>query len=573
MGIKAKTDKIKGYIRDYGISYAAKKVYYRYKIKYKLGKKYCPFGISDAQRKNEQRYKPDKKVKVSIVVPLFNTPENFLREMLDSVESQTYSDWELCLADASDEENGQVKKLATHYQAKDKRIKYKKLSKNEGISENTNRALEMATGDYIGLMDHDDLLHPSALYNVVKMVEEKKADFIYTDELSFDQRPDRVQSIHFKPDFSWETFRNNNFICHFTVFTRKLIDEVGGFRKEFDGAQDYDIFMRLLEKSDKIIHIQKVLYYWRVHSGSSASGMSAKPYIIEAGRKAIESNLKRVGLDGTVEASKEHGPFYRVRYSENKILKVKILTQDKKREVEIRKKAALYQAKWQSENKMVNQYQFDIETASGEITTNLLKKIENEFDVLMLVRSGYDEIESVITEYSGSYENVISELLNCIVPLENKVASNTVLDLKKRYVNSGWGLKSKKEKKFVPLYKGVSAKDSGYMNRLHFKQSVSLIDGSIMAVKIEILKKCHENTKNEYLAADIFSRESWFKICMEANFNDGYCIVTPYCPAIISKDISEESNSCKFIFESEMIEKDRFYNDGMEKFGKEYFLW
>ena len=207
MGIKAKADKITGYIRDYGISYAAKKVYYRYKVKYKLGRKYCPFEISDAQRKSEQQYKPAQKIKVSIVVPLYNTPENFLKEMLDSVEAQTYTDWELCLADASDEKNGQVKKTVEQYQAKDKRIKYKKLSKNEGISENTNRALEMAAGDYIGLMDHDDLLHPSVLYNVVKTIEEKKADFIYTDELSFVGTTDRVQSIHFKPDFSWETFR------------------------------------------------------------------------------------------------------------------------------------------------------------------------------------------------------------------------------------------------------------------------------------------------------------------------------------------------------------------------------
>ena len=125
MGIKAKADKITGYIRDYGISYAAKKVYYRYKVKYKLGRKYCPFEISDAQRKSEQQYKPAQKIKVSIVVPLYNTPENFLKEMLDSVEAQTYTDWELCLADASDEKNGQVKKTVEQYQAKDKRIKYK----------------------------------------------------------------------------------------------------------------------------------------------------------------------------------------------------------------------------------------------------------------------------------------------------------------------------------------------------------------------------------------------------------------------------------------------------------------
>lgn len=580
MGIKAKADKITGYIRDYGISYAAKKVYYRYKIKYKLGKKYCPFEISDAQRKSEQEYKPAQKIKVSIVVPLYNTPENFLREMLSSVEAQTYADWELCLADASDEENGQVGKTVEQYQAKDKRIKYKKLSENEGISENTNRALEMAAGDYIGLMDHDDLLHPSVLYNVVKTIEEKKADFIYTDELSFVGTTDRVQSIHFKPDFSWETFRNNNFICHFTAFKRSLLEKTGGFRKEFDGAQDYDMFFRLLEKAERVCHIQKVLYYWRIHSASTASGMSAKPYIVEAGKKAIESNLERMNLKGTVEASKEHGSFYRVRYEESKLTKVKILVSDKKRESEFRKKTARFMSELQLKNKENDIYEISIEKISDRVKMEDLNKILNESDVVMLVRSGYDEIGSVMAEYQDSDENIIDELLSCIVPSENMVASNTVLDIKKRYVNSGWGLKSKKQKQYVPLYKGVSSKDAGYMNRLHFKQSVSLLDGSVLAIKTEIIKKWLEKKfqdvkkqDKEPENIDLFCRGNWFEMCMEVNKEKGNCVLTPYFPAVISKVREGETDNAQFVFESEMAEKDRYYNEGMEKFGREYFLW
>ena len=580
MGIKAKADKIAGYIRDYGISYAAKKVYYRYKIKYKLGRKYCPFEISDAQIKSEQQYKPAQKIKVSIVVPLYNTPENFLKEMLDSVEAQTYTDWELCLADASDEKNGQVKKTVEQYQTKDKRIKYKKLSKNEGISENTNRALEMAAGDYIGLMDHDDLLHPSVLYNVVKTIEEKKADFIYTDELSFVGTTDRVQSIHFKPDFSWETFRNNNFICHFTAFKRSLLKETGGFRKEFDGAQDYDMFLRLLEKAKRVCHIQKVLYYWRIHSASTASGMSAKPYIVEAGKKAIESNLERMNLNGTVEASKEHGSFYRVRYEGSKLTKVKLLVNDKKRESEFRKKIARFKSEWQLENKENDIYEISIEKISDRVKVEDLNKILNESDIVMIVRSGYDEIGSVMAEYQDSDENIIDELLSCIVPSENKVVSNTVLDIKKRYVNSGWGLKSKKEKQYVPLYKGVSSKDAGYMNRLHFKQSVSLLDGSVLAIKTEIIKKwLKKKTQGikkqdkEQKDIDFFCRSSWFEMCMEVNKIGGCCVLTPYFPAVISNVRERETDNVEVIFESDMAEKDRYYNEGMEKFGREYFMW
>ena len=494
MGIKAKADKITGYIRDYGISYAAKKVYYRYKVKYKLGRKYCPFEISDAQRKSEQQYKPAQKIKVSIVVPLYNTPENFLKEMLDSVEAQTYTDWELCLADASDEKNGQVKKTVEQYQAKDKRIKYKKLSKNEGISENTNRALEMAAGDYIGLMDHDDLLHPSVLYNVVKTIEEKKADFIYTDELSFVGTTDRVQSIHFKPDFSWETFRNNNFICHFTAFKRSLLKETGGFRKEFDGAQDYDMFLRLLEKAKRVCHIQKVLYYWRLHAGSVASGVGAKPYTVEAGRKALEEHLHRENIIGKAYSSELYGPFYTVDYHISKNDKNLVVVESKQA-----RKFAI-----QEINK--SDLKYDIVVADEFKESQV-----SSYDNVIFVADGYERYEDSDRENVGKIDKgVFEEVLQCLQPSEN-VASGATVYYKKKVYQSGYCYDKGLKNFIMPLYSGVPVKDPAYMNRLKFRQNVSLLGKGVFAIKSGTLLQYLQKSENK---EDLFSNEFYFALCL-----------------------------------------------------------
>jgi Predicted glycosyltransferases len=268
-------------------------------------------------------------VKISIAVPLYNTPLVFLTDMLNSLKEQTYPHFELCLADGSDDAHGDVKALCDQYSQDDGRIKYKKLQKNEGISQNTNAALQMATGDYIGLLDHDDILHPSALYEVVKAINEEKADFIYTDEISFADSLKKLLNPHFKPDFAPDNLRANNYICHFTVFSAKLYNEVGGFRKECDGSQDFDMVLRLTEKAQKIVHIPKVLYFWRAHAGSVASSVTAKPYVIDAAKRAISEHLERVGLKGEVLDSMVPS-MYRIKYTlnENPLVSIIIPTKD-----------------------------------------------------------------------------------------------------------------------------------------------------------------------------------------------------------------------------------------------------
>lgn len=280
--------------------------------------------FTEQELAEQRKHQFPKSIKFSIVVPLFNTPEKFLREMIQSVIDQTYANWELCLADGSDAEHGLVERICRQYAKKDSRIKYKKLEKNLGISGNTNACLEMASGDYIGLFDHDDLLHPAALYEVMRAICEQGADFIYTDENTFHNSPKDAFCPHFKPDFSPDTLRSYNYICHFVVFRHELMNDAGKFRSEFDGSQDYDMVLRLTEKAKKIVHIPEILYYWRAHQNSVASDISAKPYTLNAARNALAEHLKREHLDGKVLDSTIPST-YKIQYAIKKSPKVSIV--------------------------------------------------------------------------------------------------------------------------------------------------------------------------------------------------------------------------------------------------------
>jgi len=268
-----------------------------------------------------------REIKFSILVPLYNTPEKFLREMIGSVLSQTYRNWELCLADGSDEQHADVKRICLEYAQKDEaaakeaglsgsRIKYEKLPKNLGISGNTNACFSLATGEYIGLFDHDDLLHPCALYEYMKVICEQDADYVYCDETTFQgESIDNMITLHFKPDFAIDNLRANNYICHFSVFSAKLLKDGVLFRSEFDGSQDHDMILRLTAAAEKIVHVPKILYYWRSHAGSVASDIHAKTYAIEAAKGAVASHLTACGFKQfKIESSRAFETIFRIRY-------------------------------------------------------------------------------------------------------------------------------------------------------------------------------------------------------------------------------------------------------------------
>ena len=250
---------------------------------------------------------------ISVVVPLYNTPLLYLRQMAESVLGQSYTNLELVLVDASDREHAEVgaycKGLA------DERVNYVRLAKNGGISNNTNLGFAEANGDYLALLDHDDTLQKNALYEVVRAINETGADFLYSDEIVLGADLKTLREYHFKPDFSPDTLRGCNYITHFSVFCRELLQQAGGGeRAQFDGAQDYDLILRLTEQAKVVHHIPKVLYFWRSHALSTASDISAKPYAIEAGAKAIAAQLQRLGLPGTVAPQEDAPGSYRVTY-------------------------------------------------------------------------------------------------------------------------------------------------------------------------------------------------------------------------------------------------------------------
>ncbi len=290
----------------------------------------------EEKRARESAEKFDKMPLISILVPLYNTPENFLRDMIESVLDQTYTNWQLCLADGSDSEHSYVEQIVREYEKDDRNkrgisagsgILYHRLEKNTGISGNTNECLKLAVGEYIGLLDHDDILHPEVLYHYVKVINEQNADYIYCDEATFSGKSiDHMITMHFKPDYAPDNLRANNYICHFSVFKRSLLDGTELFRTKFDGSQDHDMILRLTDNAEKIVHVPMLLYYWRSHAGSVASDISAKSYAIDAARGAVADHLRRHGYEHfKISSTRAFETIFKIAYEVKGTPKISII--------------------------------------------------------------------------------------------------------------------------------------------------------------------------------------------------------------------------------------------------------
>lgn len=292
------------------------------KLRYKSWEKRAMthYGTASFPTQEERRAQEEavfaRMVKISILVPLWNTPQDFLEEMTGSVIRQTYANWELCLADGSDDAHGYVGEYCQKLAGGDARIVYQKLEKNEGIAGNTNQCLKLATGEYIGLFDHDDILHPCVLYEYVKAINEKNADYVYCDEATFKNGDiNHMITMHFKPDYAIDNLRANNYICHFSVFSRELLDGTELFRTKFDGSQDHDMILRLTDNAKQIVHVPKLLYYWRSHAGSVAADINAKPYAIESARNAVADHLRKHGYSNfTITSTRAFETIFKISY-------------------------------------------------------------------------------------------------------------------------------------------------------------------------------------------------------------------------------------------------------------------
>lgn len=306
--------------RIYGIfkRYTIGEIYYR--IREKMSMPYRDYdtkketfwpGRQELLKQSEACQSWKEQPLISIVVPAFETPERYVRELVDSVQAQTYPNWELCIVDGSRTE--QVQTLLQKAYGQESRITYHRLKENRGISGNTNQGFALARGQYVALLDHDDLLAPDALYEMAQAALETGGELFYSDEDKVNADTTKYFEPHFKLDYNEELLFGYNYICHLLMVSRALLDRVGGEDSAYDGAQDYDLVLRCTEAAERIIHVPKILYHWRAHGGSTAGNADSKGYARDAGKQLLEAALTRRGWRGSVEAGHAPGT-YHIKY-------------------------------------------------------------------------------------------------------------------------------------------------------------------------------------------------------------------------------------------------------------------
>ena len=453
---------------------------------------------SEEELARQRKKKWKNPVVISVLVPAYRTPEVFLKQMMESVLLQTYPYLELCIADGSGTDDS-VENVVKEYQKKDPRVRYRRLEKNEGIAGNTNAAIEMASGEYLALFDHDDLLSPNALFEVASAIEKEKADVIYTDEDKVTSDLKEHFQPHFKPDFNPDLLCANNYICHLFVVKRSLALKLGGQDPAYDGAQDYDFIFRYTENAEKIVHVAKILYHWRVHQASTADNPSSKLYAFDAGKRAIEAHLARIGAKAEVSHTKDLG-FYRVKYQVqgNPLVSIVIPNKDEK---ETLKKCL--ESIWQK----TSYSNYEIILVENNSTTQEIRDYYKELDGKERVRVVYWDKEfnySAINNFGISYAKgeyilclnnditVISpdwleELLaNCQRPEVGIVGARLYYpDNTIQHAGIVLGMGGCAGSLFV----GLARSRGGYLHKAALQQDLSAVTAACFMVKKEVFEK------------------------------------------------------------------------------------
>ena len=472
---------------------------------------------------------------LSIVTPLYNTPEIFLRDMIESVMASSYENWQLCLVDATPcEKDGQIERIVREYQKKECRIQYQKLPENLGISENTNQALAMADGAYIAFLDHDDVITPDALYEMMLAVKEAEeagnpVDMLYSDEDKTNEDRTAYFEPHYKPDYNPDLLRVNNYITHFLVVKRGLLETVGGIRKEFDGAQDYDFILRCTEQAKHIMHIPKVLYHWRVHSLSTSRGGGSKDYAINAGKGAIEAHLSRIGMTGTVEPTPYFG-FYHVEYQvpDYEVVKVQQLSGENTGYEHGKEKNSCKAAHTDAYSSMVleiirvkpNQKRME---ATPE--TDLSEKQEQAGEEYVLI---YDT--SLKPRTSNWKDIMVADCARSGIG----VAGGKIYDKKNRILEASYELRNgintedcDFEASLQNTFAGLKRGYGGYMHRANLQRNCAAVSGRCIIAKKDILDKI-PNYKER-----IFLGKIAFDLCEKARENG---LLITFEPCIIMQN-------------------------------------
>lgn len=492
--------KLADYIRKYGVKNL--KQYVKRAVN-KTGKPYEEWyeenKVTDGELQKQRATVFEKQPLISIVVPTYKTPIDFLREMIDSVVNQSYSNWELCIADGS-EGDAEVEKELERYHQQDSRIKYKILEKNLGIAGNTNGALELAMGEYIGLFDHDDLLTPNALYEVVNALQETDYDILYTDEDKITADGSKHLDPNFKPDFSIDLFRSNNYITHFFVVKKEIVDKIGGFCSEYDGAQDYDLMFRCIENAKQIKHIPMILYHWRVHMNSVAGDPASKMYAYEAGKKAIEDHLKRMKIDATVEHAELLG-MYHVKYVIQGDPKVSIVIPNKDHVADLDKCIrSLYQVNTYKNFEIIIIENNSEKKETFQYYENLKKQHENVKVVIWEKGFNYSAINNFGVKYAeGEYllflnndtemitEDAIEEMLGCCMREEVGAVGAKLLYADDTVQHAGVVIGFDNYAGHVNMR--IGRDEYGYMGRARINCNYSAVTAACMMTKKDLFEQ------------------------------------------------------------------------------------
>ena len=480
------------------------------KIERKAMARYGTESFPDEARAKEERETVfDRMIKISILVPLYNTPEPFLRDMITSVLNQTYQNWELCLADGSDAEHEEVGRICREYLEKDSRIVYQKLLKNEGISGNTNECLKLATGEYIGLFDHDDILHPSTLYEYVKAVNEQDADYIYCDETTFKNGDiNKMLTMHFKPDYAVDNLRANNYICHFSVFAKRLLEGEELFRSRFDGSQDHDMILRMTDRAKHIVHIPKLLYYWRCHEGSVASGIDAKPYVVAAAKGAVADHLKRHGFTHfQITSTRAFETIFKIRYEIIGDPMISIVIPNKDHAADLKRciTSILEKSTYENyeivivENGSETKEIFDYYTSLKEydnirVVTYEKPEEQNGFNYSAVNNFGVKQTKGDYILLLNNDTEVITvnwmeELLMYAQREDVGAAGAKLYYGNKTIQHAGVVLQLGAHRTAGHSHYGQSRENLGYMGRLCYAQNVSAVTGACLLVKKSLFKE------------------------------------------------------------------------------------
>ena len=523
----------------------------------------------DIQRKTKFRKKP----KISIVIPLYNTPTDFFRELYYNIYMQTYPNWELCLADGSKEPLKEIENMC-----KDPRVKYKFLNENKGISGNTNEGIKMATGDFIALLDHDDLLYPNALFELVKSYNEHpNGRFFYTDEDKIKVIDDIRFDAFFKPDFSIDYLRGNNYICHFSAFKKEVMDKLEGERNEYNGAQDLDIFLRMTEIVDAkdIIHIPKVVYSWRISETSTAGDPTTKLYAYESGRKAVEDHIHRMGLKGTVINAEGMYGIYRVKYDieENAKANIIVYGYENKENLEKCINSILKQ----------NFKNYDISVIyekSDESSKEYIKHIEKKDNITVFKNLASNELIAKINEVASKVHSDYLVFLNGNIELEEETSLEDLVGYSQRddvafvggkvynpdgkIVFAGYVVSSDR---FTAINRGLDSETFGYFARERHIQDMSAVSAKIMCVKKSLFEELGCFDESLGLAADV-------DICLKA-FNKGYLnIYQPFASGISYETVIKEADDelKNKVVTKNNVTYDKYFNVNFEENKNRYII-